>query len=320
MIRFYPLIIALILGTSVNAERIANHYEIQDLGKGKNLNGKILIEFEVYDDFNEICNKNVSFKHKQDFLHPNCNDSLCTLITDSGNFKCRVFKNNTYPVYISETLKKNHRYRIKVHLQGRKQQVRKPVIYIHTTDTTPLKISLSTPCNEIFSYPVLSNQNEWEVTSYPNNTLSVGKNNFRYLFWDGELVLEAFDGLFTDVSQVEKDSLLPYLHSSLDAFGFSSQEKADFITYWYPVMQQFSGVRMQFLFNEEVHVLSKLINDKELPVYQFYILWTPIESDSYFTNFYSDKPIPQIEANNYILEWGGVQVNQANIIEDENEF
>jgi hypothetical protein len=321
MTRFYTLFIAFFLLTSTKAERIANHYEIHDLGKSANLEGKIQIEFEVYDDYNEICNKAVSFYHNKELLLPDCNDSLCILFTDSVNFKCRVNKSNTYPVYISEKLKRNHRYNIKVHLQGRRENVRKPVIYIHTNDTLPLKIGLTTPCEEIFSYPELSVQNEWEVVSYPNQSILVGENAYRYLFWDGTIPTEALQGTLNNASVIEKDSLLTYLNTSLSTFGFSSKEKADFISYWYPMMQPYAGIQIQFMCNEEVHEFSKLENNKALPIYQFYMIWTPIPSTTNVKPYYSDKSIPTIDTSeNYILEWGGVKLNHVNLFENENEF
>lgn len=320
MIRIYSLLIAFFLLASSKAERIANHYEIQDLGKKRSLDGKIQIEFEVFDDYNEICNKDVSFYLNKELLKADCNDSICTLFTDSIHFKCRIQKRNTYPVYISEELKKSHQYKIKVYLQGRRENVRKPVIYIHTKDTLPLKIRLTTACENIFSYPPLSAQNEWEMISYPDQSISFQGENYRYLFWDGELASKSFAGFLTNASTVRKDSLLPFLESTLKSFGFNSKEKADFITYWYPLMQQFNGVQVEFLFNEEVHELAKLDNNQSLPVYQLYMIWAPIHSTTEIESNYSDKIIPQISTpNNYILEWGGVQLNQ-NTFEYENEF
>lgn len=320
MIRFYSLLFSLCLFSSVHGERIANHYEIQDLGRDSKLDGQILIEFEVYDDYDEICNKEVSFKYNQVELKANCNDSLCWLLTDSTNFKCRILKNKTYPVYIKETLKKNHKYRIKVFLQGRRENVRKPVIYVHSSDTIALNIKLTTPCENIFSYPQISTQNEWKIISYPNQTISFNNEEYRYLFWDGELNINEFDGFLTKASIIESDSLLPYLNNSLNGFGFNSQEKADFITYWYPLMQSYAGVQVQFLYNEDVQMISKLDNDQALPVYQFYMIWSPIYSSAKIKSNYPDKIIPQINVpNDYILEWGGIELNQNNF-EYENEF
>ncbi len=320
MIRFYSLLFSFCLFSSVYGERIANHYQIQDLGRESNLGGQILIEFEVYDDYNEICNKEVSFKYNQVDLQVNCNDSLCSLLTDSTNFKCRVLKNKTYPVYIKESLKRNHKYRIKVFLQGRRENVRKPVIYVHSSDTLALNIKLTTPCENIFSYPQISAQNEWEIISYPNQTISFKNEDYRYLFWDGELKIDEFDSFLANASIIESDSLLSYLNNSLNTFGFNSQEKADFITYWFPSMQKYPGVYIQFLFNEEVHEISKLDNNQSLPVYQFYMVWTPLFTINKIESSFTDKIIPQINVpNDYILEWGGIELNQ-NIFENENEF
>lgn len=297
---------------NVSAEKWSNTYQLEDLGMDAHLEEhQVGLTFLVYDDFNELCHKNVLFFQGNEEIYPECNDSSCSFLLDSTQLSIRISKSETYNSYINENLIEQHQYRIKVYLKGRKMQVRKPVIYIHTLDTVHLNLELTTPCEKLFSYPQISNDFSWKLKSYPNGNLEHQNKAYRYIFWDGEISFENFSMPEEEAFYVESDSILSFLENNLNAFGFTSQEKSDFITYWYPMMKSYAGVKIRFLFNEEVKNISVLKNNLNLPVYQFYMLWTPVKTEKKHVNTpYSGNGIPKIlEDNNYILEWGGIEIN-----------
>ena len=69
-----------------------------------------------------------------------------------------------------------------------------------------------------------------------------------------------------------------FLEKSLTQFGFTSEEMADFITYWAPSMKDNPNLYICFVYNEACNVFAELsVTPQPDVLARFYMLWTPIE-------------------------------------------
>lgn len=283
-------------------------YEIKDLGLSKKVaNGKVEITFKFTDDFEKICNNGVQSQMDAENLVLDC-DKYCWVTVDSGEHSFYFEKEGTYSVTFTSDFESGHAYEIWVYFQGVEIMVEKPVIYIHSSISKEMAISIDTKTNISFSYPPLDSIT-WNFWIDSTGKIQINDEEYTYLFWDGEIKLAQLDFSSKNEVYVEQKNLLSFLEKSADDFGFTSSEKADFITYWYPQMKDCPSVKIQFLFNSEAQQISSLSHSENFPVYQFYMFWTAYEKP-----FHPQKEIvfPEIKnETNYILEWGGGEIPSA---------
>ena len=94
---------------------------------------------------------------------------------------------------------------------------------------------------------------------------------YRYLFWESEhsepIELSPSTGF-----AIEKKTIVSFLESSLKKFGFTTEEQADFITYWAPKMIKYPACKIQFVFNEACNQFAQLkVQPRPDNIYRFYI-------------------------------------------------
>jgi hypothetical protein len=91
----------------------------------------------------------------------------------------------------------------------------------------------------------------------------------------------------------------------------TSEEKADLITYWGPLLIKYPNCFIHFVFNEDADRFAKLkITPKPDVVLRFYMLVQP-----YGTEIPAFLPtpqkIPKMDRNGFdVLEWGGMVINE----------
>lgn len=186
-------------------------------------------------------------------------------------------------------------------LQNYHIETLKPVIYLYPEETKTLDIQLSIDGRQPFYYPKY--ENGWNVTAQPNGKLEINGESFRYLFWEAIQAghLESLSDSKGFV--VESSNALQFLEEKLTQVGFTSEEKADFITFWGPQIAQNEKSFVRFEWNETCDKFAKLsIDPKPDHVNRLYIFIAPTKSNI--------EPVPQIlpEINRSgfsVLEWGG---------------
>jgi hypothetical protein len=110
----------------------------------------------------------------------------------------------------------------------------KPMIYLYPEEDTQVSVQLSYDGNLTHTYPK-SNGN-WEVLASSDGKLTEKDGrNYYGLFWEG---------IPNDPIQpkcgtiVSRDSLIPFLESSLDQLGLNYKESNEFIVFWLPILEQ----------------------------------------------------------------------------------
>ncbi len=184
----------------------------------------------------------------------------------------------------------------------------KPVIYLYSDEEIDASISLQPKGEFTFTYPAY--EDGWNA-NVSSSGLKVNDQAYPYLFWEGECENLSFNknggqlaGYF-----INTDSTIQFLESKLEAIGFNSTERTDFITYWGPRLTAHSYATIQFLVGEEYdqNVASLDVSpqpDSQLRVYMLF-QGTELSASPYrlvTTEF------PSFKRNGFTLvEWGGTE-------------
>lgn len=186
--------------------------------------------------------------------------------------------------------------------------LRKPVIYLYPEEETKIDIQLETAGELSFTYPEY--KDGWSVTADPQGNITYDNESFNYLFWESE---QQFDQSIVNRSQgfyVPQDELVSFLETSLTKFGFTSKERADFITYWIPNMKDVTNLYIYLLFNEACDEFATLnISPEPAQIARFYMLWADAGTD-YDKDGIIAQDIPTFKRDGFtVLEWGGAEID-----------
>lgn len=188
----------------------------------------------------------------------------------------------------------------------REVQTEKPVIYLYPEEKMDVSIILDVVGELSFTYPAY--ENGWNVSASPEGTIKVNESTYNYLFWESNGSRDLYSIDYTSGYIVKKDDVLSFLEEKLNLAGFTSKEKADFITYWGPRMIAHEKLFVQFTQNEDCNKYAELdISPKPDHVNRFYISWSSLPNNANF-NITPQEIIPINREGFSILEWGGQEV------------
>lgn len=186
------------------------------------------------------------------------------------------------------------------------ESVKKPVIYLYPTEEEVVSVTLKTPGELTFTYPIY--ENGWTFTARPSGELLFGEERYNYLFWEAEMEVASSDWM-EEGKIVGREELMAYLESVLEQFHFTSKEKADFITFWAPQLQRHNQTFVRFVYNEACDQFAELsITPTPDQLIRLYIIWTPIDPDL-DAKKYELQQFPELPTREgfTVLEWGGIE-------------
>ena len=190
-------------------------------------------------------------------------------------------------------------------------EVCKPVIYLYPEIEIDVEVKIDIKGENTFLYPAY--QDSWKCTASPNGDLTIGDDTYNYLFWESS----QFDHLQYAANEegfiIEGMNAISFLEDKLSQAGFTSKEKADFITFWAPLIQKNDLNFVRFEFNETCDKFAELnISPKPDHVFRMYIFFSPIHEKFEVT----EQKIERINREGFtVLEWGGqksipIQLNE----------
>jgi hypothetical protein len=185
--------------------------------------------------------------------------------------------------------------------------MKKPVIYLYPVSETQVHVKLDVKDGLGFTYPAYNNG--WSFTASPDGDLHFGEKTYGYLFWEGNARMDAIDLNSKEGFVVSNDSLVDFLETKLTAMGLTSREKADFITYWCPLMKERKNCFIHFLFKEELEKYAPL-SIKPIPdkLFRVFMLWKPVENEKEMAKI-TEQKLPFIERSGFtVIEWGGTEM------------
>lgn len=234
------------------------------------------------------------------------------LTTTAGYHNLQLFYNSEhFEIYTSVNVQGQKEYYYTVHFQNSERPVmtRKPVIYLYPEETIDVDVEVNiSEGDNAFFYPFYNEG--WTVTAAPDGELTIGEETFNYLFWE----VDQSDHLASISDRkgfvVEGTNALAFLEEKLTKVGLTSTEKADFITYWGPILAQNDKNFVRFEWNDACDKFATLeISPKPDNIYRLYIFTTPIQANLPTT----PQELPTFDRSGFtVIEWGG-QVSNTKI-------
>jgi hypothetical protein len=210
-------------------------------------------------------------------------------------------------------LKAQHHYRLEVFFPVIQDIMFKPVIYAYSEQPLDARLNLLVKGELTFTYPQLADDG-WSVTTQENGMLKDAQGRFYpYLFWEGESENRLgfkMDGKSLTGNFVKRDSVLPFLESTLGQLGLNDREKTDFITFWAPRMVKHKELFVQFLIDEDYDRIATLeISPQPDHIRRVYLLFRAVESGKTFE--YDPQEFSSFERSGFtVLEWGGSELKR----------
>ncbi|MFT6921577.1 MAG: hypothetical protein ACJA1C_000574 [Crocinitomicaceae bacterium] len=192
-------------------------------------------------------------------------------------------------------------------------EVCKPVIYLYPEKEMAVEVKIDFDGENPILYPAYNDS--WKCTASPNGDLKIGESTYNYLFWEVGQPNHLSTADLNEGFIVRGENSISFLEAKLNAAGFTPKEKADFITFWGPRIQQNELNFVRFEFNEVCDKFATLsVSPTPDNVYRLYIFFSPIEEVFEVV----EQQIPKMNRNGFtVLEWGG-QVSLSIAIKPTN--
>jgi hypothetical protein len=180
----------------------------------------------------------------------------------------------------------------------------KPVIYLYPEKKTNVMVNVEPKGKMTMTYPEY--HNGWNVTANVDGSIECNGQTYNYLFWEAKREMERKEIAKNGGYIVQKENVVVFLEKQLKEAGFSSKERADFITYWGPRMLQFDEVFVAFIQNENCDQFATLsISPQPENVNRFYMTWGEYTSGIIL----APQPVVKMNREGFdALEWGGQQI------------
>lgn len=227
----------------------------------------------------------------------------------AGAHHFTIYINDNYFELYSHNLilgsQEKHYYEVRTQkTYGMQIEVDKPVIYLYPEESTEFSVTVAPKGEMAFTYPLY--QEGWTGTMHPNGNIEVNGESFRYLFWESKQEMNALNPETTEGFVVDQKDIVSFLESNLKAVGFTSSERADFITFWGPQMQGKERVFVTFHQDTQCDRFAELnISPKPDNLHRFYMSWGE----------YNGNVIPEPQELSRFnrtgftaIEWGGQEI------------
>ncbi|MFT6500186.1 MAG: hypothetical protein ACJASQ_000293 [Crocinitomicaceae bacterium] len=234
-----------------------------------------------------------------------------------GKHKFLIYINQDYMEMYSDSLmiegetKNSYNLYPRSNLQNLEIEVDKPVIYLYPEVEQEVTVKVNPVGKMNFTYPKYNEG--WNVIASPDGTITYEGNEYNYLFWESKQTINTVTFARKGGYVVEKKNVLSFLENKLSAAGFTSKEKADFITYWAPRMIEFETVLIEFIQNSACDQFATL-DISPLPDHtnRFYMSWAEYDGGRVI----QPQEIQKMDRSGFdVLEWGGQQI----ILENNSE-
>jgi hypothetical protein len=316
---FLYFLILPFLGLSSGKESLPSCWIIKDSTSAKIHPDSVKLVFRVEDAYSQlmldqhsaIVQVKIDGKTKK-FTITSKNQTF-KLDLSEGKHKLAFYINANFDeIRLEREFTGKHYYEIGLNFQGsansRKQiMLEKPVIYLYSEKEEPFSLKIKCDAALKFTYPAYNN--EWKGKSSEDGTIQMNGSNYPYLFWDAALSAEKLKPNWLHADQFEGSNTVTYLENRLTNLGFNDKEKADFMTYWGPRMQQMKVVQIIWMQDEQLDPIASLEIVPSFRQNRIYIL---LRETSAFMEQPTELKVPPLKplhrSGNYLVEWGGIEV------------
>ena len=171
----------------------------------------------------------------------------------------------------------------------------KPVIYLYPEETTDISVTLDWEKQSLISIP--SYDAGWHVTVTPDGQITNRDRVYPYLFWEDTISYNTPTTGFI----VEQTGLSDFLNTKLSLLGLNDRERADFKTYWLPVMQNSPYYRISFITTEQMDISAPItIIPKPDTIQRVFMDWSGLRKPIAIREQYIT---PFIRSRFSVIEW-----------------
>lgn len=309
------LVAALLCSTTLQAkEYLRQSYVITKVVKSKYVKAhQAKVKFTVANVYgSKLPNAQLvySIDGKTDTTHLDKNSSFLLTTTKGKHIFQFYYSEDFFEIYTdSINLKGGYQTNVSLYFQTATEPslAEKPVIYFYPEVIQTVDVTLKPAGDFTFTYPAY--QNGWKITANPNGTLTHKGKTYPYLFWEAKTNTDLSS---VDVSTgfvIEQQNTIAFLEEKLNAFGFTSQERTDFITYWGPRLAAEKRAFVQFIWGDAANQFGELnISPQPDHVNRVYIQWKSLK-DGEIIDQPSPQSIPALNRSGFdVLEWGGLEL------------
>lgn len=178
-----------------------------------------------------------------------------------------------------------------------------PVIYLYPETDMEVNVRLDLNGELTTSYPVYDSANGWNVTAYPDGTLTDNTGReYPFLFWEGEVSINP------DLSCgfcVKGEDTADFLEKSLKQLGLTDSEADTFIMYWLPQMEGNKYNVISFQTEAYENAVSHYITPEPDTVITVNMLWYPSNVPVSIEPQDLTAINPSERKGFTVVEWGG---------------
>ena len=185
----------------------------------------------------------------------------------------------------------------------------KPVLYFFTETETDVCLKLGYPETLTVTYPDYPEADGWRFTASPDGTLTIDGKQYPYMYFEAVCGNSVPQPAFSDKGfVVAGDDTASFLEDALGAMGFDYRQRADFITYWLPLMADNSFNRIEFLFGDDVNAFMPVsVTPQPDNSLQVYMLFAPCDPE--IAEELTPQEFPVFDREGFaMLEWGGIRL------------
>lgn len=133
------------------------------------------------------------------------------------------------------------------HYKRNEMRPEKPVIYLYPKRKQKVSVKVFPKGELSFTYPKYIEDEGWSVVAKPNGKIEYKNKTYNYLFWEG-IEYSIGDIKKNNGFEVDSDTIVSFLENTLSKVGLTTEEQADFITYWAPKLEESQLNYIQFFF------------------------------------------------------------------------
>ena len=130
----------------------------------------------------------------------------------------------------------------------------KPVLYLYSKESLPVKVTFSHPEYLTTTYPKYFDK--WEVIANKDGSLYDKSGKYYYaLYWEEE---NSFVSDFKEGFYVTKENAIDFLEEKLRMIGLNDRERNEFIMYWLPILEKNEKSLVTFKYTDELQNVNEL--------------------------------------------------------------
>lgn len=183
--------------------------------------------------------------------------------------------------------------------------VDKPVIYLYGYNNADMTVKLEVDGTLSTTYPQIGSGNTWKFKALDDGRLDFSGNEYRYLFWDGDLNTQF---TFNKGFCIRGSGTRSFLENKLKEFGFTPQERQDFITYWEPHMKDNPYNVISFQTSAYTSAAKLTVTPKPDKLIRIFMAWYPSQTS---VNIEAQSLNIPSRSGKTVVEWGGSECSPS---------